>query len=91
MPEVFVSATVYTPGQLHTRNRRRQYQTTDGRFQLRRAGESDTWYWHPVEKQDGRTVVNEPLTGPAECFYCRFGHKAEALLTLNTLCAHYGL
>lgn len=88
--QVLVSPTVYLPAQLHTRNRRRQYQSTDGRFQLRRAGESDAWYWHPTEKQDGRTLVGPALSGPADCFSCRFGHKETALATLNALCAHFG-
>lgn len=87
---VLVSPTVYTAVQLHTRNRRRQYQTTDGRFQMRRAGEADAWYWHPIIKQAGRTVIGETLAGPADCFQCHFGQKAEALATLNTLCARYG-
>ena len=89
MPDVFVPPTVYTAGQLHTRNRRRQFVTTDGRFMLRADGTSGFYYWHDTEKKDGKTVVGNPITGPDGVFYTFFT-KEHALDVLNKICARYG-
>ena len=89
MPEVLVSPTVYTAGQLHTRNRRRQFVTTDGRFMLRADGTSGFSYWHDITRKDGKTVVGTPIKGPEQEFYTFFS-KEHALAVLNKICAHYG-
>lgn len=89
MPEALVSPTIYTGGQLHTRTRRRQFVTTDGRFMLRADGTSGFSYWHDIERKDGKTVVGTPIKGPEQEFYTFFS-KEHALAVLNKICAHYG-
>lgn len=81
--------TSYTLAQLLTRNRRRQYVTKDGRFQLRRAGRTEHFYWHELAKKDGKTVVGNPISGPDGSFCTSFCDKPGALAILNTICADY--
>lgn len=81
----------YTLAELLTRNRRRQYVTKDGRFQLRQAGNTEFYYWHELTKKDGKTVVGNPISGPGGSYSTFFSDKAAALAMLNKICADYPL
>lgn len=79
----------YSLDQLLTRNRRRQYVTKDGRFQLRRAGTTELCFWHELTREQGKTVLGPALHGPQGTFCTSFWDKEDAVATLNKICVHY--